>query len=258
MPEVEATVVANERAWGQVWQMTLHAPVLAQHALGGHFIALRCGWGADPLLPRAYWISGRAAALGDISLLYAGEGAAAHWMRDRPVGSTLSAQGPHGTPFRRDPRSRHFLLLGQGSHVFPLLGMAAELAASGLAVTLGLADSSADDLPPSRMISPEVEYHPLTADGSSGRRGTLDDVLTQLAPWADQVLLSAPVTLALSLLQTVRRARLRVPPGFAQMLIQTPLPCTSGTCDGCLVVTRHGYRKACRTGPAFDLRDLAP
>src|SRR5579871_2674430 len=96
---VDATVIAKSPAWGTIRQTTLRAPTLAQGQGAGQFVSLRCGHGPAPLLPRAFWLAGRAAQLGDVSLFYAVAGPATLWLSERPVGATLPALGPCGRPF---------------------------------------------------------------------------------------------------------------------------------------------------------------
>jgi dihydroorotate dehydrogenase electron transfer subunit len=41
-----------------------------------------------------------------------------------------------------------------------------------------------------------------------------------------------------------------------QVLLEEVMPCGTGICYGCAVMTRKGVRLICKDGPRFELRDV--
>jgi dihydroorotate dehydrogenase electron transfer subunit len=126
-------------------------------------------------------------------------------------------------------------------------------------VTLLAGGATAAQLPSAALLHPAVEYHVATDDGSVGQRGDVLGLVTPYLSWADQMVASLPRADYEPLLALVRRHTLRLRPGFAQALLggeAGAVPCATGACDGCSVRTRDGYRRLCREGPSFDLREL--
>ncbi len=263
MKTIKADVVASDEVWDATHRIVLRAPHLVQDAATGQFVTVVCADdppGGLPLLRRSLGIAGLARGTGDLVLLYEVRGRGTGWLVRQVAGATLNVLGPLGQPFTVADSTRRALLIGYGVSGFaPLLGLATELAERGLAVTLLAGGPSAAHLPPGTLLHREVEYQVATADGSAGRRGDVLDLVPPFLSWADQVFAGLPDARYEPLLALVRQHMLRPRANYAQALLAPPrtlVPCGTGACDGCAVRTRDGYRRLCRDGPVFDLRQL--
>jgi dihydroorotate dehydrogenase electron transfer subunit len=263
MKAVWAEVVSSDDAWPGVRRLVLRAPALVQDAAAGQFVAVACAdppLGGMPLLRRPLSIAGLARQPGDLVLLFEVRGRGTAWLARQPAGAQANLLGPIGRPAVVADTSRRALLIGRGvARLAPLLALAADLSTRGLAVTMLAGGATASSLPPATLLHPEVEYHVATADGSAGSRGDALDLVPPFLSWADQLYAGLPLAQYEPLLALIRHHTLRPRPGFAQALLageHTMVPCGTGACDGCAVRTRDGYRRLCRDGPAFDLRDL--
>jgi len=262
MKEVGAEVIAADSAWAGARRLALRAPGIVREAAPGQFIIVACAddpLGGTPLLRRALWIAGMSQAAGDLVALYTVVGRGTRWLASRGQGDIVRVLGPIGRPLSVDDKTRRVLLVGRGvAGLAPLLGLAADLAGRGLAVTL-LADApTAADLPPAALLHHEVEYLVATADGSAGKAGSVLDLAPDYLSWADQVCAALPLADYEPLLALVRKGTLRPRPTFVQALYsgQVAVPCATGACDGCTVRTRDGYRRLCRDGAVFALPKL--
>lgn len=153
-------------------------------------------------------------------------------------GAALALKGPLGRGFSLPPAARKVLLAswgGCGGRVLSLL----EACRRQNAEVVLLAETAPEDIPLSVEILPPA-------------------ALPEAARWADyaaldikrgqieSVLASQPLSDSLSLLS-----------GYAQIFIETPVPCGGlAECGLCAVDTRSGVRLACKDGPVFDLTEI--
>ena len=91
---------------------------------------------------------------------------------------------------------------------------------------------------PSHLLAPEIELR---------REETFD---AELIAWADAIVASGAEDFYRALSNAIRAARLRIPPGFARVLLETPMPCGTGICYACAVDTSRGILQMAR-----DIRD---
>lgn len=254
MEELSAGVVARtEHAQATLLWLACAAPAL-QGVQPGQFVMVRCAEGQDPLLRRAYslhriWPSGAAppgapSELRDqagLALWVRPAGRGSAWLARRPVATPLDLLGPLGHGFALDADTRHLLLLALATGPGPLLALADWALAREVSVTL-LAQTPY----PAELVPPEVELISLPAAGWEARAAPL-------VAWADQVCLSGPLA-GVSELAAWRR-RLGTRKRF-QIALEGDVACGTGICMGCVAETRHGWRRLCRDGPVFDLREL--
>ena len=199
-----------------------------------------------------------------------------HWLRP---GDTVDMIGPLGRPFEVDSRSRHLLLIAEGSSVAAVRLLVDEAVRDGRSVTLLFGAASSAEVYPTSLLPDEVEYVVVTADGSLGHRGSVLDVVKDYEGWADQAFAAGPPALlgALAGLATGRRGRLGVatlgrkrgggrPPAtgspearrkaWLQVIVEARIGCAAGTCLGCVVQGTGGPVRTCREGPAFAADEL--
>lgn len=82
--------------------------------------------------------------------------------------------------------------------------------------------------------------------------------LNEAARWADYAALDlARGQLDFFLASAPVRDSLASLSGYAQIFIETPLPCGGlAECGVCALSTRNGVRLACKDGPVFDLAEI--
>lgn len=157
----------------------------------------------------------------------------AHWI----VGQALHLRGPLGRGFDLPAEARRVALYADQASPAALLPIAAQALERGAAVAL-YAKSAPAHLPADIEILPP-------------------DLLPETLAWADYLAVNLP----LGRLAALRRAltihsrqptRCRV-----QALLVAPMPCGGlSECGACAVLTRSGWRHACKDGPVFDLHEL--
>ena len=219
--------------------------------LPGQFYMLSsvAGWGdagGRPHLGRAFSVCRASARRLDFLLEAIGPGTA-RLAAARP-GESMWLVGPLGIGFT-PPRAGRALLVGGGIGVAPLviwehalrareveastlLGFRDEAHAAGRGLFAGAATVATDD-------------------GSMGRHGLVTELLEAELRDSDTVYACGPPPM----LEAVRR--ICATRGVAgQLALEAGMACGFGACFGCVVRTRHGYRRLCVDGPVVSAADL--
>lgn len=265
-----AEVVENERLYGDTFVTWFRAPVLAQGAVPGQFLMLRCsddptygtgepGRSDDPLLPRPMsYYRVRAGVDGpEWAILYDVVGRGTAWLSRRMPGQSVYAWGPLGNGYKIGRTSRNLLLVAGGIGVAPLVWLADQAAAAGRNVTMIIGARTADQLFPSKLLPAEVEVVVTTDDGSAGRKGFVTEPFAELLDWCDQAFACGPTPMFRSLAEAARTSRTR---RSVQALLEERMGCGTGICYGCAVEVRvrggRSMKLVCKDGPRFEIRDV--
>ncbi|MEI8349418.1 MAG: dihydroorotate dehydrogenase electron transfer subunit [Candidatus Omnitrophota bacterium] len=97
-----------------------------------------------------------------------------------------------------------------------------------------------------------------TDDGSRGFKGTAPELLAKILSVQAPNSLSAniyacgPKEMFFNIAKIIRRYR----HVHAQVSFEQFMGCGMGVCCGCAVETKNGYKKVCKDGPVFNLREI--
>jgi dihydroorotate dehydrogenase electron transfer subunit len=252
--------LADQRRFGRMCWLTLHAPEIANEVRAGQFLMVRCSEADvhEPFLRRALFVAASQPALGQIALLYAPEAdAGLRWLARCTTGDTLDILGPFGHGFELARTTKTLLLLGEGPNIAALLMLAHTMVARGGSATLYATASELALLPPAFLLPSEIEYQ----TGSGAAIELLNQQhLAQGTPstliWADQLCAALPFHELSRLGELIRTHRIRTDRSFASVIAESALPCGIGNCGACTIETRKGLRLACSEGPVFGLHQL--
>lgn len=215
----------------------------------GQFYMVGTGTPLEPLLKRPFCylsIEG-----GAIRMLYRVRGKGTRLLSETPPGSVLGLLGPLGNSYPLPGRGRTPVVVAGGTaiaSVFPLV-----MSLKGRAVVVYGAKDSGDLLLLEELAGASKELVICTEDGSRGLKGTPLDALGEMRLDRGHVLyVCGPGAMTravagLALSQGVQ--------GYASL--EEYMACGIGACMGCVTRTRDGYRRVCREGPVFGLRELA-
>jgi hypothetical protein len=149
-------------------------------------------------------------------------------------GLQLTLRGPLGHGFSLPAASRFVALAAFGNTCARLLALLEPVLAQKAAVVL-LTDNPPNDLPSA------VEISPLSA-------------LPETTQWTNYLAVDVPRAAIPGIIKPILQS---YNIGYAQILIETPIPCGGiGECGICAVRLRKGYKLACKDGPVFDLKTV--
>ncbi len=287
MKQSLCTITSNVGIMPGVNLMWLEASDIAATAQPGQFVTVRCG---NLILRRPFSIHQvvsyeQEAKQSRVALLFKVAGKGTLWLSQRQKGDKIDVLGPLGKGFsipsvivrHEVPRqSRNLLLVAGGIGVAPLVFLL-QRASRQHSVALIYGASTARELYPFLSLpltlnpSPlkgegekrskllplpsEVQFVPVTEDGSVGRKGLVSEILSDFLDWVDQIYACGPLGMykAMAEQMSLRAQRSNLK---CQVSLEVRMGCGIGACYGCSINTKKGLKKVCRDGPVFQLDDI--
>ena len=243
---------------GEVFKLVLKAPEIARLATAGQFVEVRCAPGrsasVDPLLRRPFSICEIRPEDGTISLIYRVVGRGTRALAAVVAGTELDVMGPLGYSFP-DPAAGHesgrLVLVGGGLGIPPMVAAAEAARAAGrLSHAIIGARSAAFLAGGAELAASGVAVTIVTDDGSQGAQGFVTAPLQQMlaAGEAAEVWACGPEGMLAAVKQLCLTAGV---PCFVS--VERHMACGFGACIGCTVpkAGEPGFLKACQDGPVF-------
>lgn len=167
-------------------------------------------------------------------------------MRALAEGAELDVLSGLGNGFDLSRAGDSPLLVGGGTGVSPLLGLARALTERGIRPRVVLGFETRDDV----FLADELEGLGLspeltTADGSFGVCGLVTDAIDFPHSY---FYACGP--------EAMLRAVAKKSPAGGQMSFDARMGCGFGACMGCTMLTKNGPRRVCRDGPVFEKEEL--
>jgi dihydroorotate dehydrogenase electron transfer subunit len=261
----DARVLANDSIGGDIWILRLGVPSTDHGYHAGAFLHLKVDPGPLPFFRRAYSVLTAESA--EVEVLYKVTGAGTRLLASRKAGEEMSAMGPLGNAFTPPSEGEHAVMVAGGVGLPPVLRWAEEQMASGwpaerITFIYGAQNEAELVLRPRvEALGAEVRY--ATDDGSFGHAGRVTELLTEeidrAAAHGARVRYYAcgpgAMLAACSAVSGNTGAA-------GELALETPMPCGSGVCLGCIVLCRGQdegetvYRRTCVEGPIFPAREV--
>ncbi|MDQ6963464.1 MAG: FAD-binding oxidoreductase [Mariprofundales bacterium] len=272
--EEQAEVLANVSHQGGQFVMRLRAPRIASSAQAGQFVHIRCA--ERLLLRRPLSLMHAECREGTIDLLVKAVGDGTRALRDQAVGAVLPTMGPIGRGFDLSDSSRHYICIGGGVGIPPMIFAALSL--SDPERVLVLAGSEVPlpfALSPSTFLLPGITGNAILAITSLEERGIASRLASRAALFGyfDGLVPQLAEQHLMALDRSARRQRVLLACGPLPMLravadlgrrydlptqlsLEEHMACGFGGCAGCVVETiesgRRHHRRVCVDGPVFD------
>jgi dihydroorotate dehydrogenase electron transfer subunit len=264
---VPARIVAHSQVAEQTFRIRIDCPELAARAVPGQFAMVRIPGRNDPLLARPLAVYDTFTGGRHADFIYLVHGKFTTALKDLGVGDDLVVWGPLGNGFDPPPVD-HLVLVAGGIGQTALLALGRErLGAAGYGNPVRTAPRARrvtfcwgarhagmfGDVDDFRNAGMEV--HLATLDGSSGRKGTVVDLLNDVFTGDEQALRVAccgpePMMAAVSDWAHGRGVG-------CDVSLEAPMACGIGICFTCVAKIRDAeggwdYRRTCIEGPVFD------
>ena len=259
-------ILSNKKIEPDYFKMTIRAPLIAKQARPGQFVHLRCDNGTGPLLRRP--ISFHRIDKDNFEILYKIVGQGTILLAKRQKGGIIDVLGPLGNGFEfiRNTKYtlagtgeiRNTIIVAGGMGVAPLLALAERLVEgrkkNNIFVLLGVKNKE--------HILCEKDFKKLgvkvlitTEDGSKGEKGLITDGLKFLLSTINYQLSTIYACGPKPMLKEISgiSKSLRI---YAQGCLEENMACGVGACLGCAIKTTKGYKRVCKDGPVFNLKEL--
>jgi len=180
---VNARVVENHKVTKDCYRMKLDAPEVAQRALPGQFIHVRCNEtteSLDPLLRRPFSINAVDRKKGRVALLYRVVGRGTSFLARKRIGESINLIGPLGKGFSFSAVLSSIIVVGGGIGIAPLFFLLQELSLKNIPSRVFFGARSQEEL----YLLAEIEkmgfcVQAATDDGSLGHKGTVISLLKE-------------------------------------------------------------------------------
>jgi dihydroorotate dehydrogenase electron transfer subunit len=213
----------------------------------------------DPLLPRpmAIYRTNDGDGASDVEVLYKVSGRGTRLLADASPGERVRIVGPLGTGFELPRAGEHAVLVGGGTGIASLHGLAESAQRLGeVTVILGARDAG------SLMAAGDftklgVNLRIATEDGSQGIRGLVTDVLEEVLTAGEG---AAARVYACGPTPMMRRCAEQAAAHGVPCIVslENGMACGFGVCLGCAVpLAEGGFALVCNRGPVFEAGEIA-
>lgn len=248
-------IVAQHQVAPEIYEMILMAPDLAQTAQPGQFIDVLVPDHPENFLRRPFAIATCDPAQGQISFTYRVKGPGTAAMVNCQPGTALDVLGPlgHGFPIADVTPGMPVLLVGGGTGIPPLLGLAQRLHQQGAVVTTVLGYRSETDSFYQDRFAKAGEVCIASDDGTLGFHGHVGMLMS--AQFTERHFQRAFACGPKGLLMAVKNRYQDQMPTY--LSLESRMACGIGACYACVTpTTDHELKKICSDGPVFPAQEV--
>lgn len=244
-------VVANKKVSKRFFQLSLDAKSLLKKSLAGQFIHLKISDTLKPFLRRPFSIY---RAQKTLNILYdvVGDGTAMLSMRKK--GDVIDCLGPLGTAFSLPPKNiKQIVMIAGGVGIAPFLALTDTLKKKGYRLVLLYGGRGKDQCFSMKEFQKNgCCVHVATDDGSVGKKGRINVLFSKIDLREPTYLYTCgPKPMIACVQDFARQNHLK-----GQASLEEVMACGVGTCLGCSIKTKKGYKTVCNDGPVFDLDEV--
>lgn len=260
MRVVKVKVVDNKKLKKDVFLISFCSSYIARRAGAGNFLHIRV---PGRILRRPFSIHKVDKDVVYVLFRVRGRGTAV--LSGYKRGDVLDVLGPLGTGFDLNCSKPGFpcILIAGGMGAAPLVFLAQRLRiarslrpGAGSIVLLG-AKNKKEILCASEFRGAGFKVKIATEDASCGAKGTVCGLLKkELSAIGYGACANVYACGPNLMLKAVGKIIKRYPNVNCQASFEQFMGCGIGACCGCVIETKNGYRKICKDGPVFDLKDI--
>jgi len=225
----------------------------------GSFVHMRLP-SSDIFFRRAMSVAGVDTDRKELEIIFRVVGRGTAFLAGLSRRSQVNVLGPLGNGFTLPSKSESTIIVAGGVGFPPLMYLVSEMVSRGFnpgQTHFFYGGRSGDDIVErSRIRRLGVCFHPMTDDGSFGRRGlvteAVEEYIIKHTGEKMQLFGCGPEPM----LKVVDELGLKYKlPG--QLSLEAPMPCGIGVCLGCIVPLRDGgHARVCHDGPVFNVGEV--
>ena len=259
--QLQAKVKGIQKIKKDVFLLKFSSAYLARNSRPGNFLHLKI---PTTILRRPFSI--HKVDKNTVYLLFRIRGRGTKALSRYKKGDTLDIIGPLGRGFayeRRATNDERRILVAGGIGVAPLVFLAEKLREirnpkpeTRNPVLLGSKNRD-EILCASEFKKLGYKVHIATDNGSQGYKGTVTALLKKLLKTYDLKLKTTIYACGpQEMFSEIHKAVKKKPHIVVQVSFEQFMGCGLGVCCGCVIETKKGYKKVCKDGPVFDLKEV--
>jgi len=266
--QLNVVVEALEKIKRDVFLLSFSSSHIAKTARPGNFLQVKIN---SVILRRPFSI--HKIEKDKVYILFRIRGRGTQRLAESKKGDILDVIGPLGKGFaaggQRAEKGEKNILVAGGIGVAPLLFLASRLKVHSPCLAGRRAQSIVQGcvllgVKNKEEILCEKEFRNLgykvlvaTENGTKGTKGTSVDLLKKKLSTMDHglwtnVYACGPKEMFFEMSKVLKK----YPQVNCQISFEQLMGCGLGVCCGCVIETKRGYKKVCKDGPVFDLRDV--
>ncbi|MBL7155883.1 MAG: dihydroorotate dehydrogenase electron transfer subunit [Candidatus Omnitrophica bacterium] len=268
MKQFKAKVISNKKIAKDHYILSFKAAGLRKKVKPGQFFNVKVNNSYKPLLRKPF--GAHKITRKGIEILYKVVGEATEILSTKKKGDVLDVLGPLGNGFdfkstahssaktgTGSPQPVVATLVAGGHGVAPLAALGKELSDAGHKLSVFIGARSKKEVvceKDFRKIGAKVFV--ATEDGSKGYKGLVTNLLKNKLRHTtydirDTIYACGPNPMLKEVAKLAKRYKIP-----CQVSLEEYIACGTGTCLGCAVKTRSGYRLVCKDGPVFDAKEI--
>ena len=243
-------VRSQKQIAGDVFDLVLYAPEIAQKAVAGQFVSVYTH-DASKLLPRPISLCEVEKEKGTIRLVYRVVGAGTKEFSALNEGDILEVMGPLGNGFTL--KEKKAILIGGGIGIPPMLELARELNCDK-DIVLGFRDETFL----LEEFEPRGEVYLASEDGKHGIKGNVLDAIKEYEITGDIIYACGPTPMLRAIKEYAIEHGIE-----AQLSLEEKMACGIGACLACVCDSKekdeHSHvcnKRICKDGPVFDALEV--
>lgn len=259
---IKVKILSRKEVAPNIYLMRLKTPEIAQDALPGQFVHIKCSEDNYPLLRRPLSIHRIDKEKGEIYILFQEVGEGTKLLSQRAAGDDLDIMGPIGNGFNIYPKSKNILIVGGGIGVAPLLALCEDSTRQGKEVRVLIGALKKElVIGEENFKIPGAKVDVATDDGSYKYKGLVTDLLEETIikeGWLpDQIFACGPKPMLRKIVEISLDNHID-----CQVSLEERMACGIGACLGCVckIKTRdkkedevkYDYKRVCVDGPIFE------
>ena len=255
MKQFQAKIVVNKKIGKHHGLLTFELPGKTI-VKPGQFFNIRINDSYTPLLRRPF--GAHKIEKNKVSILYKIVGEATAALSAKLKGNTVNVIGPLGNGFNISEKEA--ILIAGGYGIAPLYALALSLRGGAkrrrgnLSIFIG-ANTKKQVIYDDKFRKLGVKVRIATDDGSKGQKGLVTDILeNRLRTGAVRkavIYACGPKAMLKAVAKIAKQYKIK-----CQLSLEEYMACGIGTCLGCAVKTKDGYKMVCKDGPVFDAKDI--
>lgn len=249
MKQFKIKIISNKKIAKNHY--SLFFKIATKNVKPGQFFNIRITKKHEPFLRRPF--GAHKIKKNGIEILYKVVGKATKVLSQKEKGEFLDILGPLGNGFTIKKNETAFLV-GGGHGVAPLYALSEKLLKSSCEVRAFIGAWSKEHVVCDKELKKiGTKVYVATDDGSKGYKGLVTNLLKKNLKNNNKSTIYAcgpkPMLKAIAKLSK----SYKIP---CQLSLEEYMACGIGTCLGCAVKTKDGYKMVCKDGPIFDAKDI--
>lgn len=261
-------VISNMKIGPSYYRMAVDIGAVLRIVKPGQFFSIRCSDGLNPLLRRPFSVHRvRGQKRESVEFLYKVIGEGTTFLSRKKKGDILDIIGPLGNGFDLKLSTIDYrlsiILVAGGMGVAPLFSLAEVIVQSTKYKVQSTRHFILIGAKTKGELLCEKDFKKLgfkvlvaTEDGSKGKKCLATDLLKGLLLTTDNrqlitIYACGPNHMLKEIARIVKTRRIDAFGSFEEHMA-----CGVGSCYGCVIKTRDGYKRVCKDGPIFNLEEI--